>query len=73
MINAQINYSVIRIIPPNDGHKASFQYGTIREITDEKIIVEVQVDIPRFMEFSRKDGMDTNGIGSFIIVLGDSK
>ena len=71
MINAKLGDTMIRITPPRDGREGYAQYGTVREVTDEAIVIVVQVDIQRFMEFRREDGIDTNGIGSFIVLAHD--
>lgn len=67
MINAKLGDTMIRITPPRNGREGYAQYGTVSEVSDEKITIMVQVDIQRHMEFRREDGMDTNGIGSFIV------
>lgn len=67
MFNAQVGETLARITPPQDSSTGYCQSGKVVEVTDDEIVLEVQVDILRRMRFSRNDGFDTAGLGSFIV------
>lgn len=58
---------MLRVVPPQGGSEGYAQDGKVVSVSEERIVLEVQVDIPRKMEFHRKDGFDTAGIGSFLV------
>lgn len=69
MIDLALGDSAIRVIPPSHGMGGCMQVGEVTSVSEKVITITVQVDIPRQMEFSREDGIDLNGLGTFIIPL----
>jgi hypothetical protein len=67
MINATVGDTLARITPPDGFHEGYSQSGQVLEVTDDTIVLLVQVDLPRRMSFRRDTGFDTAGIGSFIV------
>lgn len=65
--NAKIGEILSRITPPQGSFTGYCQSGKVVEVTEEEIILSVQVDIPRRMAFRRSDGFDTSGLGSFLV------
>jgi hypothetical protein len=67
MLTPKIGDILLRITPPNGEGEGYSQAGTVDRITEETIELIVQVDIPRRMTFRRTDGMDTVGLGTFVV------
>ena len=67
MMNAERGDTMFRVVPPIDGSAAYVQAGTVDRVTTDTIELLVQADTVRRMRFRRSDGMDTAGIGSFVI------
>jgi hypothetical protein len=67
VFNAKIGELLARITPPEGTSIGYCQSGKVVEVTDTEIVLEVQVDILRRMRFDRKNGLDTVGLGSFIV------
>jgi hypothetical protein len=67
MLNPKRGDTMVRVVPPSEGSAAYAQSGTVDKVTADTIELMVQVDIVRRMRFRRSDGMDTGGIGSFVI------
>lgn len=67
MLKPKIGEVMLRVIPPCEGHPGYSQSGYVESFNDEVIVLAVQVDYLRKMRFNRTDGMDTSGIGSFLI------
>jgi hypothetical protein len=67
MLTPKIGDTLLRINPPSDGREGYSQAGTVDRMTEDTIELLVQVDIPRRMTFRRTDGMDTVGLGSFVV------
>lgn len=67
MLNLKVGDTMLRITPPQNGRAGYSQAGRVDAITEQAITLIVQVDIPRQMEFRRTDGVDTSGLGSFIV------
>lgn len=67
MLNPKIGDTMFRVTPPQNGRAGYSQAGRVDKLTEETIELIVQVDIPRRMVFSRTDGIDTAGLGSFIV------
>lgn len=60
--------TLLRITPPYDGFAGYSQAGVVSNVTDEFIELMVQADVIRRMQFHRRDGRDTSGLGSFLVV-----
>lgn len=67
MLNPKIGDTMLRVTPPQNGREGYSQAGRVDALTDGLIELIVQVDIPRRMVFRRTDGLDTSGLGSFIV------
>ena len=67
MINCKINDIMLHVVPPQNGQAGFSQAGRVVDVTEESIKLSVQVDQVRIMEFNRRDGLDTSGLGSFIV------
>jgi hypothetical protein len=67
MMTPERGDTMVRVVPPIDGAVAYVQAGTVDKVTADTIELLVQVDMVRRMRFRRSDGMDTEGIGSFVI------
>lgn len=67
MLNCKVGETLCRITPPVGTSEGFCQSGTVVEVSDELITLSVQADVIRRMEFSRKTGMDTSGLGSFLV------
>lgn len=67
MLNPKRGDTMVRVVPPIDGSAGYAQVGTVDLVTDVAIELLVQVDVVRRMRFRRSDGLDTEGIGSFVI------
>lgn len=67
MLNPKIGDTMLRVTPPHNGLEGYSQAGKVEVLTDDTIELIVLVDIPRRMVFRRSDGMDTSGLGSFIV------
>lgn len=67
MLNAKVGDKLSRITPPSDGSEGYCQSGTVVSVTDDSIVVLIQCDSFRHMAFSRVDGMDKAGLGSFVV------
>jgi hypothetical protein len=66
-INPKIGETWLRITPPSDGQPGYSQAGTVDVVTDESVEVLVQCDVIRRMTFSRQTGLDTSGLGTFLV------
>ena len=58
---------IYRIIPPTNGCSAERYEGEVIEVNEVEVICLVQVDHPRSMRFSRKDGRSLMFPEQFII------
>ncbi len=67
MLNLKRGDTMVRVVPPIDGSAGYAQVGIVDLVTDGAIELFVQVDAVRRMRFRRNDGLDTEGIGSFVI------
>lgn len=67
MLNPKIGDTMLRVTPPQNGREGYSQAGTVDALTDDLIELIVLVDIPRRMAFRRADGVDTSGLGTFIV------
>lgn len=67
MLNPKRGDTMVRVVPPIDGSAGYAQVGIVDLVTDVAIELLVQVDVVRRMRFRRSDGLDTEGIGSFVI------
>jgi hypothetical protein len=67
MLNVQLGDELLRITPPSEGCLGYSQAGTVSRLTEGTVEILVQADIPRRMEFSRIDGFDTAGLGTFVV------
>lgn len=67
MLNPKIGETMLRITPPQRGGEGYSQAGKVDVVTEDTVELIVQVDVPRRMTFSRADGFDTAGLGSFIV------
>lgn len=67
MLNPTLGDTMLRIIPPQDGSAGFSQAGRVSAITETTIELIVQTDMQRRMVFRRVDGLDTSGLGSFIV------
>lgn len=67
MFNARVGEVLSRITPPERSSVGYCQSGRVVEVTEDEIVLEVQVDIVRLMRFSRANGFDTAGLGTFLV------
>lgn len=67
MLNPKVSAVLLRIVPPSDHSEGYCQSGIVSLVTDTTIVLWVQVDVIRSMSFQRKTGLDTAGLGSFIV------
>ena len=67
MINCKPGDVLLRVVPPVDGRHGYSQAGKVETVTDDTIVLAVQVDIVRRMSFNRTDGTDKSRLGSFIV------
>lgn len=67
MLHAKLGETMLRVMPPGENCAGFAQDGEVVEITDTHITLNVQVDVQRKMKFSRFDGRDTAGMGSFLV------
>ena len=67
MLNVKIGDKLSRITPPSDGDLGYCQSGKVVSVTADHVVVSILCDGYRNMEFSRKDGMDTSGLGCFVV------
>lgn len=67
MINAKVGQKMLRITPPHGDSEGYSQDGIVESVDDAEIVLVVQVDILRRMRFNRKNGLDTVGLGTFLV------
>ncbi|MBK6616413.1 hypothetical protein [Ottowia sp.] len=67
-MNPKIGDPMTRVVPPEDGNAGYCQTGKVVSVSDAEIVVSIQSDQFRHMTFRRKDGTDTSGMGSFIVI-----
>lgn len=70
-LNPKIGEKLSRITPPSVSLQGSYvpayiQTGTVVEITDTEVVVEILVDIPRKMRFDKITGMESE-FGTFLV------
>ena len=67
MFNCKVGEVLSRITPPIGSSEGYCQSGTVVEVSEESITLAVQVDVIRRMKFNRNTGMDTSGMGTFLV------
>jgi hypothetical protein len=68
-INPKIGETWLRITPPSNGQPGYSQAGTVDAVTDDTVEMLVRCDVIRRMTFSRQSGIDTSGLGTFLVRL----
>lgn len=66
-INPRSGEIWLRITPPSDGLPGYCQAGTVDLVTEETVELVVQCDVVRRMAFNRQTGLDTSGMGTFLV------
>lgn len=57
----------LRITPPVEDQPGYCQAGTVELVTDNSVVLLVRCDIMRRMTFCLETGLDTSGLGTFIV------
>jgi hypothetical protein len=68
MFSTKKGDTLLRVTPPSNGFSGYCQAGVVSMVTDEFIEILVQADVIRRMRFSRQDGRDMSGLGSFVVI-----
>lgn len=67
MFNAKVGETLARITPPIGSSTGYAQSGTVVEVTEDEIVLQVLVDIPRQMRFSRQTGAGVADPETFLV------
>lgn len=67
MLNFQVGDMALRITPPEGSRPGFCQAGRVTTMGEKIIEVTILADVPRVMRFFRSNGLDNQGMGSFLV------